>query len=84
MCRLQYEFIYLCMKRKAVIIVVEDQRMRFSVTANKETKKQADAILSRLGLSTSTAISMFLEQVVLQQGLPFMPKLKNQGGGLHD
>lgn len=84
MCRLQYEFIHLCMKRKAVIIVVEDQRMRFSVTANKETKKQADAILSRLGLSTSTAISMFLEQVVLQQGLPFTPKLKNQGGGLHD
>ncbi len=38
-------------------------------------KEQAEVILSKLGLSMSTAMGMFLQQLVLQRGLPFEVKL---------
>ncbi len=34
-------------------------------------KEQADIILTQLGISMSTAMGMFLQQLVLQRGLPF-------------
>ena len=40
-----------------------------------ELKEQAEYILNSLGLSPSSAITMFYKQVVLQQGLPFDVKL---------
>lgn len=42
-----------------------------------DPKLRADAekILSRLGLTTNDAINVFLNQVVLQHGLPFDVKL---------
>lgn len=42
-----------------------------NVMVDSETKKQATTILNDLGLSMSTAINMFLKQVVKQDGLPF-------------
>ncbi len=38
-------------------------------------KEQAEAILSQLGISMSTAMGMFLQQLVLQRGIPFDVKL---------
>lgn len=38
-----------------------------------EVKEQAEAILSSLGIPTSTAINMFYRQIVLWNGLPFRP-----------
>ncbi len=38
-------------------------------------KEQADAILNQLGISMSTAMGMFLQQLVLQRGIPFELKL---------
>ena len=40
-----------------------------------EIKASADSILSRLGLSTSEAINIFLNQVILNDGLPFEVKI---------
>ncbi|MDO5147722.1 MAG: type II toxin-antitoxin system RelB/DinJ family antitoxin [Eubacteriales bacterium] len=40
-----------------------------------ETKEQAEAILSQLGIPMSNAIGMFLKQIVLQRGIPFDIKL---------
>lgn len=40
-------------------------------------KTSAEGVLSKLGLSTSEAITLFLNQVVLRQGLPFAVKLPN-------
>lgn len=40
-----------------------------------ETKEQAESILARLGIPMSSAIGMFLRQVVLQRGMPFEMKL---------
>jgi DNA-damage-inducible protein J len=40
-------------------------------------KTSAEEVLRQLGLSTSEAITMFLSQIVLQQGLPFAVKIPN-------
>lgn len=45
---------------------------------NPALKSDAEAILSRLGIPMSTAVDMFLNQVVLVGGIPFavtLPKL---------
>lgn len=41
-----------------------------------ELKQQAEAVFSALGLSTSDAIRMFLQQSVNVGGLPFQPVAK--------
>ena len=40
-------------------------------------KKGAERVLSALGLSTSQAITLFLRQVELRQGLPFAVEIPN-------
>lgn len=46
------------------------------VRMEPELKKQAEEILSSLGLSASTAINMFYRQIVLKRGIPFDLKLE--------
>lgn len=41
-------------------------------------KSASENILKALGLSTTEAITLFLRQVVLNQGLPFEVRLPNQ------
>ena len=43
-----------------------------------DTKEQAEAVLSQLGIPMSNAIGMFLKQVVLQRGIPFEMKLPTE------
>lgn len=38
-------------------------------------KEQAETILAQLGMPMASAVSIFLQQVVLQNGLPFEVKL---------
>ena len=45
-----------------------------NVQIDSETKKQATTILNDLGLSMSTAINLFLKQVIKTDGLPFEVK----------
>ncbi|BAE84096.1 type II toxin-antitoxin system RelB/DinJ family antitoxin [Desulfitobacterium hafniense] len=40
-----------------------------------EVKEQAEQVLEQLGIPMSSAVSMFLKQVVLQRGIPFEMKL---------
>lgn len=42
-----------------------------NVMVDSETKEQATEILKEVGLSMSTAINMFLKQVINHDGLPF-------------
>ena len=42
-----------------------------NVNVDSNLKKQANAILNDLGLNMSTAINMFLKQIVKRDGLPF-------------
>lgn len=40
-----------------------------------DVKEQAESVFEKLGIPMSNAISMFLRQVVIQQGMPFDVKL---------
>ena len=55
------------------IIVAATKTLNLRVDA--ELKAQAEHIFSELGLSTSTAITMFLKSVVRYGGLPFEARL---------
>ena len=46
-----------------------------NVNVDVNIKKQANAILNDLGLNMSTAINMFLAQIIKQDGIPF--EIKN-------
>lgn len=45
-----------------------------NVNINKEVKDEATNILNDLGLSMTSAISMFLTQVIRNEGIPFEVK----------
>lgn len=45
---------------------------QISLRLDDNVKSDADAILGRLGLSLSTAINIFLRQVIAKRGLPFV------------
>jgi len=51
------------------------KKSRISARVEEDVKKEAEQIFERLGLSTSSAISLFLNQVVTEQGFPFRPRL---------
>lgn len=44
------------------------------VRIDETVKSQAVAVLNNLGMDTSTAINVFLRQVIAENGLPFQPK----------
>lgn len=46
-----------------------------SARIDKELKENAENILSKLGISSSSAIQMLYSQIVLQRGIPFELKL---------
>ncbi len=46
-------------------------------------KAEAESVLERLGVSTTEAVTMFLSQVVLQQGLPFKVRIPNVTNTAH-
>lgn len=45
-----------------------------------ETKKQATEVLDGLGLNLSSAVNIFLKQVIMQKGLPFEVKYPEHKG----
>ena len=45
--------------------------VNMSIRMDAELKKQADAILADMGLNMTTAMNMFLRQVVRQGRIPF-------------
>lgn len=44
-----------------------------SIRIEEKTKREASKTLNALGLDLSSAVKMFLNQVVIEQGIPFKP-----------
>jgi DNA-damage-inducible protein J len=51
-----------------------------SVRINRDLKEEADQIFNSLGMSMSTAITIFVRQVVRQKKIPFEIALSPDGG----
>jgi len=45
---------------------------------DKRLKARAEKVLSRVGITTTDAITMLLHQIVLRQGLPFDARIPNE------
>lgn len=45
------------------------------IRVSPETKKASEKIFRQLGINTSYAVSLFLNQVILQEGLPFFVQI---------
>ncbi|HHW94907.1 MAG TPA: type II toxin-antitoxin system RelB/DinJ family antitoxin [Mogibacterium sp.] len=48
------------------------------VRVEPEVKKQAEIVLDKLGIPMSNAVSIFLRQIVMHNGLPFDVKIPNK------
>ena len=46
-----------------------------NVRVQEETKREVDQILETLGINMSTAIDLYLNQIILNKGLPFQVKI---------
>lgn len=46
-----------------------------NIRTDKEVKEAAESIFSELGLNMTTAVNMFLKQVIRENGIPFSLKL---------
>jgi DNA-damage-inducible protein J len=63
---------------------LESELCRMAKTAyintrvDKDLKAKAEKVLSRVGISTTDAITMLLHQIVLRKGLPFDVRIPNE------
>ena len=54
-------------------MVTKVKKTTIQVRIDETTKSKAAAVLNNLGMDTSTAINVFLRQVIAENGLPFQP-----------
>ena len=47
------------------------KNIQLTATVDEDVKNEAAAILQEIGLSTSSAIEIFLRQVIRHRGIPF-------------
>ena len=52
--------------------------VNMTIRIDSKTKKDADKIFKELGMTTSTAINIFLKQTIINEGFPFEISSKNQ------
>ena len=55
----------------------DDMNSEIRVRISPDLKNQATEVLSQCGLTISDAVRLFLEQVVMRDGLPFEIKMPN-------
>jgi addiction module RelB/DinJ family antitoxin len=56
-------------------MVKMEKNATLNIRINPEVKKSAETVLSQLGVPMATAIDMFLKQVTLTGGIPFVVAL---------
>lgn len=80
----------MAIKPKTKISIKDDQEIKTNLTikeakslisfrTKQSTKKKAEKIFDDMGVSMSSALNMFLTQVVRDKGLPFTPTAQKKG-----
>lgn len=54
-------------------MVTKTKKAIVQVRVDEDVKRRAGEVLNGLGMDTSTAINVFLRQVITENGLPFRP-----------
>ena len=55
-----------------------EKTSNINVRINKELKKKAEEVVESLGLTLSSAINMYLMQIVLTKSIPFEISISNE------
>lgn len=55
-----------------------------SLRIDSELKNEVETILKQLGIPMTTAITMYFNQIKMNNGLPFTPKIINKPKTIHD
>lgn len=58
--------------------MTQTAKKRIQVQVNRSLADEGDAILEQLGLTPTTAITMFYKRLVAEKGLPFSTKLTDR------
>jgi DNA-damage-inducible protein J len=58
-------------------ITTTSRRATINTRIDGRVKKSAEAVFKKVGISMSDAVSLFMTQVSLQQGLPFAVSIPN-------
>lgn len=59
------------------MIMSEKATTRVTFTISTEKKTRAESVANRMGLSLSSAIQVFVERMIKDDGMPFRPTNKN-------
>ena len=54
-----------------------EKRATLNLRVNPDVKRDAESVLSQLGISMSTAVDMYLRQIKMTGGIPFPIVIKN-------
>ena len=57
---------------------MEQTATTINVRVDTKIKKEIEALFDSLGLNTSVAVNMFFKQCLMEQGLPYQPKMKHR------
>ncbi|GFO99928.1 type II toxin-antitoxin system RelB/DinJ family antitoxin [Lactobacillus helveticus] len=60
------------------------EKAAINIRVNKETKQNAEKVLTKLGIPMSVAIDMYLRQIALTDGIPFDLSSKKRKKSDHD
>lgn len=55
---------------------IKREMVTFSFRLDRDLKREAEQIFDQMGVSMSGALNMFLAQTVVEQGMPFRPKVQ--------
>jgi len=57
------------------------QSTTINVRVDEDVKREAEAMLDKLGMNISVLVNMTLRQVIMDKALPFLPKYKPDDAG---
>ena len=60
------------------------QTTTINVRIDEDVKREAELLLSKLGMNISTAVNMLFRQIIMDEALPFQPKIKRKNLSLNE
>ena len=58
--------------------MAQNQTTTINVRVDETVKRNVEDLFENMGLNISTAVNMFFRQCLMEQGLPYQPKIKKQ------
>ena len=55
-----------------------------NVRVDEKTKREVEILFGKLGLNTSIAVNMFFKQAIMEEAIPFQPKVIKKRMSLHE